>query len=233
MNNDINKEPEVEIEGTLVDDQVDDQVDEQRDEQAIEGIDKEFDEAEKTEILDAIDSDDIAVLRAEIVALRADLEAEEKKSSDNYELALRTKAESDNIKRRVENDVANARKFGVEKFVTEMLPVMDSLQMGITALADENITVDKFREGSEMTIKVFMSALDKFGVKEVNPEGEKFKPEFHQAMSMQEKDDVEPNTILTVFQKGYTLHGRLMRPAMVIVSKAAKPPENTSVDETV
>jgi len=209
-NNDIEKEPEVDIEGSIVD------------------------EVENSEVLDAINSDDIDVLKAEIVALRADLEAEEKKASDSYDLALRTKAEADNVKRRVENDVANARKFGVEKFANEMLPVIDSLEMGIAASSDENASVEKFREGSEMTIKMFMSAVEKFGVKVVDPQGEKFNPEFHQAMSMLESADVEPNIVINVFQKGYTLQGRLMRPAMVVVSKAAeKPPENTSVDETV
>ena len=209
-NNEIDNESEVEVEGSIVED------------------------TDKTEVLDAVDSDDIDVLKAEIVALRADLEAEEKKASANYELALRTKAEADNVKRRVENDVANARKFGVEKFANEMLPVIDSLEMGIAASAEENASVEKFREGSEMTIKMFMSAVDRFGVKVVDPQGEKFNPEFHQAMSMLESADVEPNTVINVFQKGYTLQGRLMRPAMVVVSKAAaKPPENTSIDETV
>ena len=209
-NNEIDKEPEVEIEGNLAD------------------------EALETDVLEAVDSNDVDVLKAEILALKADLAAEEKKASDNYELALRTKAEADNVKRRVENDVSNARKFGVEKFANEMLPVLDSLEMGLAAAADENASVEKFREGSEITIKMFMSAVEKFGVKVVDPQGEKFNPEFHQAMSMQENADVEPNTVLTVFQKGYTLQGRLMRPAMVIVSKAAeKPPENTSIDETV
>jgi len=209
-NNDIEKEPEVEVEGSIVDDATD------------------------HDVIDAIDSDDISVLKAEITALKESLAIEEKKASDNYELALRTKAEADNVKRRVENDVSNARKFGVEKFANEMLPVIDSLEMGVAAASDENASLEKFREGSEMTIKMFMSAVEKFGVEVVDPQGEKFNPEFHQAMSMQESADVEPNTVLNVFQKGYTLQGRLMRPAMVIVSKAAEaPPENTSIDETV
>jgi len=209
-NNDIEKEPEAEVEGSIVD------------------------EVTEHDVIDAIDSDDINVLKAEIVALKESLEIEEKKASENYELALRTKAEADNIKRRMENDVSSARKFGVEKFANEMLPVIDSLEMGLAAASDENASVEKFREGSEMTIKMFMSAVEKFGVKAVDPQGEKFNPEFHQAMSMQESADVAPNTVLNVFQKGYTLQGRLMRPAMVIVSKAAEtPPENTSIDETV
>jgi molecular chaperone GrpE len=186
------------------------------------------------DVLDAIDSDDIAVLKAEISALRETLAIEEKKAEDNYQLALRTKAEADNIKRRSENDVSNARKFGIEKFANEMLPVIDSLEMGLAAASDENASVEKFREGTEMTIKMFMSAVEKFGVAVVDPQGEKFDPEFHQAMSMQESADVAPNTVLNVFQKGYTLAGRLMRPAMVIVSKAGEaPPEKPSIDETV
>jgi len=207
-NNDIEKE--LEVEGSIVDEVTD------------------------HDVMDAIDSDDVSVLKAEIIALKESLAIEEKKASDSYDLALRTKADADNVKRRVENDVSNARKFGVEKFANEMLPVIDSLEMGLAAASDENASVEKFREGSEMTIKMFMSAVEKFGVKVVDPQGEKFDPEFHQAMSMQESADVAPNTVLNVFQKGYTLQGRLMRPAMVIVSKAAETPsDNVSIDETV
>lgn len=209
-NNDIENELETEVEGSLVD------------------------EVTEHEVLDAIDSDNINVLKAEIAALKTSLENEEKKAAENYELALRTKAEADNIKRRMENDVSNARKFGIEKFAQELLPVVDSLELGLAATADDNASVEKFREGSEMTIKMFMAAVQKFGVEVVDPQGEKFNPELHQAMSMQESADAEPNTVITVFQKGYTLQGRLMRPAMVIVSKApATPPETPTIDETV
>jgi len=188
---------------------------------------------EEHEVLDASDSDDPALLKAEIKSLRELLEAAEKKAEINYELALRTKAEADNIKRRSENDVSNARKFGIEKFAQELLPIIDSLEMGLAAASHDNASVEKFREGSEMTIKMFLSAIEKNGVKAVDPQGEKFNPDLHQAMSMQENPDVEPNTVLTVFQKGYTLQGRLMRPAMVIVSKGGQvPPEKPSIDET-
>lgn len=208
-NNEVEKEVEVEVEGSLVDEVV------------------------ESEVLEAVDSDDVNVLKAEIEALKTSLVATEKKAEENYNLALRTKAEADNIRRRTESDVSNARKFGVEKFAQEILPVIDSMELGLVAAADENATVEKFREGSEMAIKMFLTAAGKFGVEVVNPEGEKFNPEFHQAMSMQPSKELEPNTVMNVFQKGYTLQGRLMRPAMVIVSKAVEvPPTSPSIDET-
>ncbi|HFE39248.1 MAG TPA: nucleotide exchange factor GrpE [Gammaproteobacteria bacterium] len=209
-NSELENEPEVEVEGSLVD------------------------EVPEKDVLDASDSENIDVLRAEIEALKKTLSAAEQKAEENYELALRTKAEADNIKRRMENEVSNARKYGIEKFVQELLPVADSLELGLEALNDSGASIEKFREGSEMTKKMFFTAVRKFGVEVVDPVGEKFDPEFHQAMSMQQSADVEPNTVLNVFQKGYTLQGRLMRPAMVIVSQAVEaPPEKPSIDETV
>ncbi len=210
-NNEIEKEPLVEVEGSLVD------------------------EVQETDVLEAVDTDDLEALKAELASVKERLVIAEKKAEENYELALRTKAEADNIKRRTESDVNNARKFSIEKFAQELLPVMDSLELGLVAVNEENATVEKFREGSEMTVKMFLTAIEKFGVKVIDPEGEKFNPDFHQAMSMLPSADLPPNTVMNVFQKGYTLQGRLMRPAMVIVSKAeeAAPPESPSIDETV
>ena len=172
---------------------------------------------------------------AEIAALKQALLAAEKKATDNYDLALRTKAEAENTRRRQETDLSNARKFAVEKFALELLPVMDSMEMGLLAAIEETTDVTKFREGSEMAIKMFLSALEKFGAEVVDPIGEKFNPELHQAMSMIENHEVNANTVLNVVQKGYTLNGRLMRPAMVIVSKGgpATPPASGSIDEIV
>jgi len=172
-------------------------------------------------------------LMLEFEQLKEAVEKAEQKANDNYELALRAKADAENTKRRLEKDVANAHKFGIEKFAQELLPVIDSLEMGLAALADDGATIEKFKEGSEMTHKMFISAVEKSGVEVVNPIGEKFSPDLHQAMSMQENAEVEPNTVLTVVQKGYTISGRLMRPAMVIVSKASEKPKDNQIDETV
>ncbi len=187
------------------------------------------------EVLETVEADNVVdALKAELASVKELLAAAEKKAEENYELALRTKAEADNIKRRTDSDVSNARKFSIEKFAQELLPVMDSLQLGLVAVNEENATVEKFREGSEMTVKMFLTAIEKFGVEVVDPEGEKFNPDFHQAMSMLPSDDLAPNTVMNVFQKGYTLQGRLMRPAMVIVSKATEAsPKSSTIDETV
>ena len=140
------------------------------------------------------------------------------KADQHWDQCLRLQADMDNLRKRNERDLANAHKFALEKFVDALLPVKDSLEMGLLA-AVENADVAKLVEGSELTLKMFTSAMDKFNVNEVNPLNEKFNPEYHEAMSMQERDDVEPNTVVTVVQKGYTLNDRLIRPAMVIVSR--------------
>lgn len=177
----------------------------------------------------------VATESAEVTveSLQAALAEAQAKADENYDLALRTKAEAENIKRRAEKDVSSAHKFALEKFVNELVPVIDSMELGLAAVQSEESDVAKIREGSELTLRMMMSAVEKFGIEQVNPEGEKFNPEFHQAMTMQESAEVEPNTVMTVIQKGYTLSGRLVRPAMVVVSKAATPPEDTkNIDET-
>lgn len=140
------------------------------------------------------------------------------KADEYWNQLLRTKAELDNTQRRAKRDVESAHKFALEKFVTELLPVKDSLELGLSAASEENAGLEKLREGVELTLKMFTAALEKFGVSEVNPDGERFDPELHQAMTMQDAPDIEPNTVLSVFQKGYLLNGRLIRPAMVVVS---------------
>lgn len=185
-------------------------------------------------IIEASESDDVNVLKAEIDALKAELDAADKKAQENYNLALRTKAETENARRRMENDISKARNFAIEKFAQELLPVVDSLEMGLAAANSEEANIEKFREGSEMLIKMFLTALDKSGVQVVDPEGEKFNPDLHQAMTMQENAELAPNTVMNVIQKGYTLNNRLLRPAMVVVSKEASAPKtNGNVDEIV
>jgi len=150
------------------------------------------------------------------------LDQAEKKATDNWDQLLRTKAEMDNIRRRTQKDLENAHKFALEKFITELLGVKDSLEMGVSASQQENVTVESLREGSEMTLTMLAGLFEKFNVVEVNPEGEKFNPDHHQAMSMQPNAELEPNTVMAVMQKGYLLNDRLVRPAMVMVSKAAE-----------
>jgi len=177
---------------------------------------------------------EVDALKAEISALKDALAEAEQKATVNYDLALRTKAEAENSRRRQEKDLSNARKFGVEKFAKELLPIIDSMEMGL-GVATDDADVGKFREGSEMAIKMFVSALEKIGATVIDPQGEKFDPDNHQAMSMVENADLAQNTVMNVVQKGYLLHGRLMRPAMVIVSKGgpAATPSGGSIDEIV
>lgn len=138
--------------------------------------------------------------------------------------ALLAQAEMQNLRKRTERDVANAHKFSLEKIVVELLPVVDNLERGLNASqADtlENAAATTLKEGIELTLNLFVSALSKFNIVQVDPAGEPFDPQLHQAMTMIEQDSVEPNTIVDVMQKGYTLHGRLVRPAMVVVAKAS------------
>ena len=134
--------------------------------------------------------------------------------------ALRAQADAQNVKRRAEQDVEKARKFALEQFCKELLPVIDNLERALEAAPADEVLVKPVAEGVELTLKSFVDALQKFKIEVVNPLGEPFDPQFHQAMSMVENAEVEPNTVTLVMQKGYTLHGRLVRPAMVMVSKA-------------
>lgn len=157
---------------------------------------------------------------AEIAMLYAELEAAKQTIADQKDSVIRAAADVDNIRRRAAQDVEKAHKFALEKFANELLPVIDNLERAIEFSDKENETLKPVLEGIDMTVKSFNDAVAKFGVEIVNPQGEQFNPEFHQAMSIQPSDDVTPNTVLAVMQKGYTLNGRLLRPAMVMVSKA-------------
>ncbi|AUL72516.1 nucleotide exchange factor GrpE [Pseudoalteromonas sp. 13-15] len=158
---------------------------------------------------------------AEIAMLYAELEAAKQTIADQKDSVIRAAADVDNIRRRAAQDVEKAHKFALEKFANELLPVIDNLERAIEFSDKENETLKPLLEGIDMTVKSFNDAVAKFGVEIVNPQGEQFNPEFHQAMSIQPSNDVTPNTVLAVMQKGYTLNGRLLRPAMVMVSKAA------------
>ena len=163
------------------------------------------------------------VVSAEVESGEGDLtlllEDARAKADDHWNQVLRMQAELDNIRRRATADVEKAHKFGLEKFATELLPVIDSLEMGLAAVEGDEENITKLREGIELTLKMFSGVLEKFGMKEVNPQGEPFNAELHQAMTMQPSDEYEPNTVTAVMQKGYVLNDRLIRPAMVMVSK--------------
>ena len=149
------------------------------------------------------------------------LEDARAKADENREQMLRLQAELENSRRRAMRDVENAHKFGLEKFAQELLPVKDSLELGLVAAeGNDHEIAEKLREGTELTLRMFGTALEKFGIKEINPIGEPFNPEWHQAMTMQESAEYAPNCVMAVMQKGYLLNDRLLRPAMVVVSKA-------------
>lgn len=148
------------------------------------------------------------------------LEDARNKADEHWDQLTRSKAELENMRKRNKRDLENAHKFALEKFSQDLLQVWDSLELGHQAAQDEKSDVAKLREGTELTLKLLVNVMQKNGIEQIDPQGEPFNPEFHQAMSIQERDDVDPNIVVAVVQKGYTLNGRLMRPAMVMVSKA-------------
>lgn len=153
--------------------------------------------------------------------VEAELAAAQEEVANLKDQMLRVQAEMQNIRRRAEADVEKAHKFGSEKFANEMLSVVDNLERAVAACVAEDDATKAIREGVELTLTGLLSSMAKFKVEVVNPEGEPFNAELHQAMTMVDSPDAAPNTVLAVMQKGYTLHGRLLRPAMVVVSKGA------------
>ncbi|MGE5492137.1 MAG: nucleotide exchange factor GrpE [Actinomycetota bacterium] len=148
-------------------------------------------------------------------SLEEQLRQVELKAAEHHDAWLRAKAEAENVRRRAQEDIAKAHKFAVEKFAGELLAVKDSLE---AALASKEQTVENLQSGVELTLKQLVSAFDKSGLKEINPAGEKFDPHRHQAIGMVEADQ-EPNTVVTVLQKGYLIAERVLRPALVMVAK--------------
>lgn len=156
---------------------------------------------------------------SQIAQLEAALLSSEAKIQEQKDSVLRAKAEVENMRRRSEQEIDKARKYALSRFAEELLPVLDNLERTIQAADAENEVVKPLVEGVDLTHKTFIGVVEKFGLKEINPEGETFNPELHQAMSIQESPDHEPNTVMFVMQKGYELNGRVIRPAMVMVSK--------------
>ncbi|ADP98846.1 nucleotide exchange factor GrpE [Marinobacter adhaerens] len=158
----------------------------------------------------------------------SEVEALQAQVQEFQEQMLRSLAEMQNVRRRAEIDVEKAHKFALEKFVKELLPVADSLEKAVESTEGHDESgelVASIREGVEMTLSLFMSSLKKFNVEQINPVGEPFDPQHHEAMSMVPAPDAEPNSVVAVVQKGYLLNGRVVRPAMVVVAKAEDAPK--------
>jgi molecular chaperone GrpE len=168
-----------------------------------------------------------------IEQLQAKLAEAEQKAQENWDKAVRTVAEMDNLRKRTQRDLESAHKFALENFAKALLPVLDSLVLGLQAANGDSPEVQKFREGNELTLKQFESVFDKFNIEAIDPLGQPFNAEQHQAMMMQEIEGAAPNTVVNVFQKGYMLNGRLLRPAMVVVAKAPQKPSGDTpiIDE--
>lgn len=149
------------------------------------------------------------------------LAAAEATAAENWDKYLRAVAELDNVRKRAARDVDNARKFALDRFAAELLAVKDSMEMGLGS--SDAADAEQLRLGTEATLKLLATTMERFGITEIEPLGEPFDPEIHEAMTMQPSPDAEPGTVLTVFQKGYLLNGRLLRPARVIVAQEMAP----------
>jgi len=160
-----------------------------------------------------------AINHPDYKTLQDKLTAAEEKANENWNEVLRARADMANMQKRAEKDVVNAHKYGLEKFIMELLPVVDSMEHGLNSTDENNELVKNIRHGMQLTIELMLKILKQHKVEQVNPLGKDFDPELHQAMTMREDTSVKPNTVLEVMQKGYVLNGRLIRPALVVVAK--------------
>lgn len=191
-----------------------------------ESINKETLTAEQPETI-AIEG--MAIDPAYVVELEQKLEQATNLAVEEKDRALRTVAEMENLRRRTALDVEKAHKFALEKFASELLPVLDNLERTLQVADKTNEAVKPLLEGVELTLKSMANSVAKFGVIAIDPQGQLFDPNQHQAMSMIENPDLAPNTVIAVMQKGYELNGRVIRPAMVMVSKAPTASVNVEV----
>ena len=183
-----------------------------------EVIEEVEDQLAKDEVSAETDTGE-ATPEATVESLSEKIEALKISAADSLDKAVRAQAELDNVRKRTTRDIQNAHKYALDKFINELLPVLDSMELGLVASV-EGEDVSSLREGLELTLKMFCSSLEKSGVHPVNPQkGDKFNPDQHEAVTMQEVDDADSGTVVTMLQKGYELNGRLIRPAMVIVAK--------------
>jgi molecular chaperone GrpE len=162
--------------------------------------------------------------------LAARVQALEEQLAAAQDQALRVAADMQNVRRRADQDVEKAHKFALEKFAADLLPIVDSLERGLELSSGDEEALRPMREGMQLTLKLFLDTLSRYQLVPVDPQGEPFNPELHQAMAMEESIHAEPGSVLKVFQRGYQLSGRLLRPAMVVVAKAPAQPQ-PSIDE--
>lgn len=155
-----------------------------------------------------------------IAELEAALLASEAKFADQKDSVIRAIADAENVRKRAEGEIDKARKFALERFAGELLPVADNLERALQVADPTNEAIKGVVEGVELTLKSFVNTIEKFGLKVIDPQGQPFNPEQHQAMGMQENAELPPNTVMAVMQKGYEINGRLLRPAMVMVTRA-------------
>ena len=155
----------------------------------------------------------------EAESVEAQLAKAQETIKDYWDQMMRLRAEIENNRKRAERDIENAHKYALKNFIENLLPVIDSMEMGMAAARSDNATLESIREGSEMTMSMLLQLLEKQGLETIDPLGEKFDPERHQAMSMVDSADAAPNTVVEVMQKGFALNDRLVRPAMVVVAK--------------
>lgn len=159
---------------------------------------------------------------SETQELQAALEQAQAESAQYRDQAVRAMAEAENTRKRAQRDVESARKFALEKFAADLLGVRDSLELGLQAAEEKSGDYDKLKEGMDMTGRMLASSMEKAGIEPINPVGESFNPEFHEAVSTQPSDDLPANSVAAVMQKGYTLNGRVLRAAMVVVAKPSE-----------
>ena len=176
-----------------------------------------LDEVEATDLEAAADPElEIEESEGEAEVEISELDTLKAAAEENLNKYLRAAAELENVRKRSTRDVESAHRFALERFSKQLLAVRDSFEMGLAS--SDNASVESLLEGSAATLKLLGSTMQRFGIEVIEPEGEPFDPEFHEAISMQPSDDAEPGSVLTVAQKGYTLNGRLLRPAMVVVA---------------
>tara|TARA_B100002049_G_C16042934_1_gene359778 strand:- start:501 stop:1109 length:609 start_codon:yes stop_codon:yes gene_type:complete len=195
----------------IVEDETDDNQEQELERQ--EKIDDEFDAEVAAENSENMESKEV-----DVEFLQGQLEKLQEQSKVSLDKVVRAQAEMENLRKRAARDVENAHKYALEKFTNELLPIMDSLELGLSASVKAK-NLDDLCKGMELTLEMFNTVMEKFGITMIEPKGEKFNPELHDAVSMQETDDSNSGIIIEVMQKGYTLNGRLIRPAMVVVAK--------------
>lgn len=204
MSNDTNKAQHEHVE-----EQIEDIINQEVEQQVEQEV-----AAEEVEIIDELLQANLKIEELEKTLADAKVEVAAQKDS-----AVRAIAEMENIRRRSAIDVEKARKFALEKFVNELLPVIDNMERAISVTSTDDEATKSIIEGVELTLKTLLNAVEKFGVKAVDPQGEAFNPEHHQAIGMQPSEEFDSNTVMTVMQKGYMLNDRLLRPAMVMVAQ--------------